>query len=166
MKEKIKFLIPLLLLMIFATGVNVFAATPEQEEKQVLNLVNQERAAVGAPALQMTDELQAVADIRAQELVSTFSHTRPDGSTCFTALEGTLIGQIATYVGENIAMGYSDAESVMDAWMNSPGHKSNILDSDYTHIGIGCYEDSGLRYWVQVFVTRYPYTDMLVLIVK
>ena len=161
MKEKIKFLIPLLFLMILVTGINVFAATPEAEENQVLNLVNKERAAVGAPALQTTDELQAVADIRARELVSDFSHFRPDGTSCFTALDGTLIGQLAIYAGENIAIGYGNAESVMNGWMNSPGHKSNILDADYTHIGIGCYEEGGIRYWVQMFVTRYPYTGML-----
>ena len=161
MKEKIKFLIPLLFLTILVTGINVFAATPEAEENQVLNLVNKERAAVGAPALQTTDELQAVADIRARELVSDFSHFRPDGTSCFTALDGTLIGQLAIYAGENIAIGYGNAESVMNGWMNSPGHKSNILDADYTHIGIGCYEEGGIRYWVQMFVTRYPYTGML-----
>lgn len=56
------------------------------------------------------------------------------------------------HVGENIAMGYPTAEAVMDGWMNSDGHRKNILNSDFTKIGIGVYSSGGTLYWVQLFV--------------
>ena len=56
-------------------------------------------------------------------------------------------------VGENIAYGYPTPEAVEDTWMNSPGHRANILNSGYTHIGVGAYNDNGTLYWTQVFAT-------------
>lgn len=107
---------------------------------EVLEIVNKERAAAGLSPLTMDKELLEAAMLRAAETSILFSHTRPDGTSCFTA--SSKMG------GENIAWGYASAESVMNGWMNSQGHKGNILGSGYTSIGIGCFD--GI-FWVQCF---------------
>lgn len=113
----------------------------------VLSLVNKERAKQGLGALSMESSLLETAMVRAAETVVLFSHTRPDGSSCFR-LNPLLYG-------ENIAALQSSAQSVMDSWMNSEGHKANILSDSYTSIGIGCFEaDDGGYYWVQCFGTE------------
>jgi len=114
----------------------------------VLALVNQARAAAGLAPLSGNDAaLNATAAVRAKELVTSYSHTRPDGTLCFTAFPGV---PMLNY-GENIAEGYGGAAAVMNGWMNSPGHKANIL-GDYNTIGIGVYESGGTIYWVQDFM--------------
>ena len=90
--------------------------------------------------------------IRSKEIAKFFSHTRPDNTSCFTVLNQNGISY--WYAGENIAMGQPTPESVVTAWMNSPGHKANILNANYTHIGVGCYEVDGYYHWVQLFVGR------------
>ncbi len=117
----------------------------------VVDLVNQQRAAAGLGSLTATSELNAAATKRAQEIISTFSHSRPDGSSCFTVLGDYGIAYMAC--GENIAAGQSTPESVMNSWMNSDGHRANILSGDYSHIGVGFVKsDSGYGYyWVQLF---------------
>lgn len=130
-------------------------SVPSKENKQaqaVLNLVNQERNAVGAEALVLDDAVNKVAEGRAKELAEKFSHTRPDGRDCFTAL--TEAGIVYSSCGENIAMGQTTAEEVMNSWMNSDGHRANILSSDYTKMGVGYYYDkeSNQHYWVQMFI--------------
>lgn len=109
-------------------------------------MVNQERAKAGAAPLTLDMELSANASVRAREIVTKFDHTRPDGSKFSTAV--TIPYRT---VGENIAWGQKSPEAVMDSWMNSPGHKSNILKSGYTKIGVGVYESGGRLYWVQLF---------------
>ena len=89
------------------------------------------------------------ADIRAKELVTLFSHTRPDGSSYHTLMPSGLM----TW-GENVAMGQRSPESVMDSWMNSQGHRENILSDDFSLIGVGCYSDGSTLYWVQNFGAR------------
>lgn len=111
---------------------------------KVLDLVNAERRKVGAPALTMDQELLDAAMLRAHEIKQSFSHTRPNGADCFSAAPGRMYG-------ENIAYGYSSPEAVMNGWMNSDGHRKNILNSSYRSIGIGCYEYNGTLYWVQCF---------------
>lgn len=113
----------------------------------VVALVNQERAKEGLSALSTNDTLMAAAQIRATELRALFAHARPDGSSCFTVLEE--VGLPYMTAGENIAMGYPSPERVMEGWMNSPGHRANILNEYFTAIGIG-YDEGG-RYWVQLF---------------
>ena len=116
---------------------------------QVLRIVNQQRAAAGLNPLTMDQGLLNTAQLRAQEIVTLFSHKRPDGSDCFTAFPS---GHM--YVGENIAAGYGNASFVMEGWMGSPGHRANIMDSDYSAIGIACYYAPGTTYgyyWVQCF---------------
>lgn len=119
--------------------------------EQIVELVNKERAANGLGMLEMDNKVQECANVRAKEIVSNFSHTRPNGSSCFTALtEG---GVSYRYAGENIAYGYDSAESVMNGWMNSPSHRANILSADFTKIGVGYHEENGIKYWTQFFIS-------------
>ena len=119
--------------------------------QQVLDLVNAARAENGVPALRMSNRrLNNAAQTRAAELVSSFSHTRPDGRRCFTVLDENYISYWAC--GENIAYGYSTPQQVMNGWMNSSGHRANILDPDFTEIGIGFVQEGRTCYWVQVFI--------------
>ena len=110
---------------------------------QVFEEVNRERAAAGLAALELDDSLSAAAQIRADEITRSFSHTRPDGSSFSTVTSGAY--------GENIAKGQSSAARVMAAWMSSSGHRANILNARYTKIGICAYEYGGVMYWVQLF---------------
>lgn len=121
--------------------------------QQVLDLVNAEREKVGAAPLtfdqQATDAAKAHAeDMRARNF---FSHNSPEGFTPddrLAAVKATGYSQ----TGENIALGQTTAAAVMTAWMNSPGHRANILNPNFTHLGIGV-ADPG-PYWVQVFLRR------------
>lgn len=127
---------------------------------QVLDIVNQERAKAGLSPLTMDQDLLNAAMLRAQEITVSFSHTRPDGTICFTASN--------KMKGENIAYGYSSPSKVMDAWMNSSGHRANIMNSGYKSIGIGCYKYGGRLYWTQCFgyATATPVKTNEVLIPK
>ncbi len=116
---------------------------------QVAELVNRERENNGLPPLAYRSDLQPAADTRASELVSVFSHTRPDGSSCFTAIDES-ISYLA--LGENIAYGHKNAETVVTGWMNSPGHRANILSDSFTGIAVGLVSDGGTKYWVQLFI--------------
>lgn len=119
-------------------------------EEQVVELVNKERKAAGKAALQADDELNAIAEVRAKEIAEKFDHKRPDGTSCFTALDEA--GYSYRSAAENIALTYNNsADEVVTVWMNSSGHKANILSDDVTKIGVGYYEANGKYYWVQVF---------------
>lgn len=123
--------------------------TAEQMCARVVELVNQERAKQGLSPLSTMTNLTAAANIRAPELVTLFDHNRPNGTKCYTALsEANVTGYFTA--GENIAAGYRTPEAVMNGWMNSPGHRANILNSSFTHIGVGYYNG----YWVQMFIGR------------
>ncbi len=114
---------------------------------QVLDIVNQYRTLYGLDPLVMNKDLLEVAMKRATEVVTLFEHVRPNGLEITT-----LINIPYNYFGENIAKGQQTAEQVMNSWMNSDGHRSNILSYNYESIGIGCYKDDNGRYqWVQVF---------------
>lgn len=116
----------------------------------VLELVNVERAKAGVGALTLDDKAQEAADVRAAEIQRSFSHTRPDGSNFSTAL--TEAGIRYTSSGENIAYGQNSPDEVMQGWMNSSGHRANILNKDFTYIGIGHMETAdGVDYWTQLF---------------
>lgn len=119
----------------------------------VLNLVNAERAKEGLAPLTLNPTATAAAQLRAEETVTLFSHTRPDGTTCFTALDQA--GVAYRTAGENIAAGQSTPEWVMESWMNSPGHRANILNANFTQLGVGYYYSVGSpygHYWVQLFI--------------
>lgn len=116
----------------------------------VTSLVNAARQDAGLSELELDADLCAAAQARAQEIAQSFSHTRPDGSSCFTILEEFGISYRAA--GENIAMGQRTPEEVMDGWMNSSGHRANILNGTFTSIGVGYYVDgAGAAHWVQIF---------------
>lgn len=117
---------------------------------EVLKLVNQERAKAGLKALTTTSSLQNAANKRATEIVKSFSHTRPDGRSFSTVLNEYSISYRAA--GENIAMGQRTPQEVMNGWMNSSGHRANILGSQFGKVGIGVYKAAdGRYYWTQVF---------------
>ncbi len=120
------------------------------EVQQVVNLVNAERAKAGLPALQMQTGINNAASVRAREIKRQFSHTRPDGSSFSTAL--TQQGVSYNRSGENIAYGQRTPEAVMEGWMNSSGHRANILNASFRNIGVGLYQDeNGVKHWVQLF---------------
>lgn len=124
----------------------------ESMRQGVLELVNAERSKAGKSPLTLNNALCETAQLRADEIVKTFSHTRPDGTSCFTALKGAGISYRTC--GENIAAGQDTPASVMDSWMNSEGHRANILNGDFSSIGIGYVKAaSGYgHYWVQMFI--------------
>lgn len=118
--------------------------------KEVVNLVNAERAKEGLSPLSIDTKVQAAAMVRARECEKQFSHTRPDGSSFTTALKEQNVSYRSA--GENIAWGQRSPEEVMNAWMNSSGHRANIMDPDFTTIGVGYYENAqGTGYWCQIF---------------
>lgn len=129
-----------------AVRVNVSVKEEYQKAFEVLDLVNQEREKAGVEKLVMDASLLETAMLRASETVLYWSHTRPSGSNCFTAN--------SLMFGENIAYGSSTASGVMDMWMNSQGHKANILSSSYGSIGVGCVYHEGVYYWVQCFGSK------------
>ena len=123
--------------------INVNAKEVYSKAFEVLDLVNKERKKAGLSALKMDSSLLDTAMLRGFENVLYWSHTRPSGSSCFSAND--------LMMGENIAFGSSTAEGVMDMWMNSEGHRANILTARFTSIGIGCVYYEGMYYWVQCF---------------
>lgn len=117
---------------------------------EVIRLVNVERASAGLSPVSKNSEACQGAGIRAKEIISSFSHTRPDGRDCFTVLED--LGITYTGCGENIAAGYATPEAVVQGWMNSPGHRANILNERFEEIGVGVAEAKGSLYWTQLFL--------------
>lgn len=117
--------------------------------EQIVKLVNTERAKEGLSPLTISLNVQAAAQVRAKEIVTSFSHTRPNGSSFSTALKEQNVSYRGA--GENIAWGQRSPEEVVNAWMNSAGHRANIMSDKYTSIGVGYYQESGVNYWVQLF---------------
>lgn len=116
---------------------------------EVLRLVNVERAKVGAAPLRLSNDLMDATAVRAEEITRSFSHTRPDGSSCFT-----LVRNQNRTMGENIAAGSATPAAVVDQWMHSKGHRENMLDKRFKELGIGrCYKEGSSygHYWVQMF---------------
>lgn len=140
-----------------AVGSVSAAALPSEsgladEEWEVLLLTNRERLKKRLDPLTTTPYLQEATDIRAEEISENFSHDRPDGSSCFTVLSGYKY----TTAGENIAAGYRTPAAAVNGWMKSEGHRRNILNAAYRHVGVGFYYLSGSGYgdhWVQLFYT-------------
>lgn len=118
---------------------------------EVVNIVNQERAKAGLAPLSVDAKAAEAAQVRAQEIKGTFSHTRPNGGSYSSAL--TEAGASFRGSGENIAYGQNSPEAVMQTWMNSSGHRANILNANYTSIGVGHYKGAdGTDYWTQLFI--------------
>lgn len=138
---------------VFTLRVGAAPSGYETYADEVIRLVNEQRVANGLNELSTYFDLTSVAQTRAQELTQSYSHTRPNGESCFTALREANIDYTAA--GENIAAGYSTPEAVVEGWMNSKAHRANILNPNYSKIGVGyCADGSGYgSYWVQVFVS-------------
>lgn len=133
----------ILMLGLMLTGCKTMAAT---NEEQVLYLVNEERVSNGLQPLTIDSDLTLAAKIRAEEASRCYSHTRPDGTSCFTVSDKAN--------SENLAKAYSynTLSEVVDAWMNSQGHKENILWTASTTTGIGiCKMADGSYYVAELF---------------
>ncbi len=112
----------------------------------VLQQMNVLRASLGLEALVMEEELLAVAMQRAAEIAIYYSHTRPDDLSCFS------FSVAGNTFGENIAIGYTSPEGVMNGWTNSSGHYANMINANFNAVGVGCFEASdGTLCWVQYF---------------
>ncbi|KGR91389.1 transporter [Ureibacillus massiliensis 4400831 = CIP 108448 = CCUG 49529] len=129
---------------------------PTQEgvayEQEVIRLVNVERANAGLSALKYDWELSRVAEHKSQDMANKnyFSHTSPTYGSPFDMMKAYGINYSAA--GENIAKGQRSPQEVVNAWMNSSGHRANILNSSYTHIGVGFVEDGNI--WTQMFIKK------------
>lgn len=125
--------------------------------EQVAVLVNKERKAYGLQPVKVSPALSEAANIRAGEIKENFSHTRPNGTSCFTAMSE--LGIQYRSAAENIAYGQKDPESVMNAWMNSSGHRANILNEKMEYIGVGVIYRNGVYYWSQFFAVSNSLSD-------
>ena len=136
--------------LIFSCPENSYTSNYRQE---VLNLVNAERAKYGLQPLVMGDaKLTAAAQRRAEEIATVNSHVRPNGTKWYTVLSEYGVTDAAA--GENAAWGSVSPEEVVNAWMNSEGHRANILDPEARAMGVGYYYNSSSTWghqWIQLF---------------
>jgi uncharacterized protein YkwD len=132
------------------TTAPVTVSAEAAAEAEVLKLVNEERAKVGCSALAANSSLTQLAANFSEQMAAQnfFDHTDPSGATPWD--RAAKLG-IANLGGENIARGQADAAAVMDAWMNSPGHKANILNCDFKTLGVGVHFGTGGPWWTQDF---------------
>jgi uncharacterized protein YkwD len=124
------------------------------QEQTIVDLVNQQRAANGLAPLQVNSELVVAAQIHSSDMATLgqMLHTLPGAALPTLQSRAQYVGYNYSYLGENIAFNYPDDNSVMTAWMNSPGHRANILDPNYTEIGVGiAYDSLGEPYYTQEF---------------
>ena len=121
-------------------------------ETEAFRLLNADRQKQGLQALQCDDDLLIVARLHCKDMHERgfFDHTNPDGERPWDRMNRYGITGWSL-VGENIAAGQRSPAEVQTAWMNSPGHRANILGRDYTHLGVGVFDDGGTLYWTQVF---------------
>ncbi|WML38549.1 CAP domain-containing protein [Neobacillus sp. OS1-2] len=126
--------------------------TVSQYVQQVINLTNAERSKKGLPALKADTQLSGVAQKKAQDMQQNhyFSHTSPTYGSPFDMMRD--FGVTYKAAGENIAQGQRTPQEVVNAWMNSEGHRANILSSKYTNIGVG-FEGAG-KNWSQMFIGK------------
>ena len=127
--------------------------TTSDQAQEILNLVNQERAKAGVPALKLSDKLTQIANTKAKDMADKnyFDHTSPTYGTPFQMLQH--FGVKYSYAGENIAAGQKSAQEVMNSWMNSSGHRANILNQNYTELGVGYVKGGSYgTEWVQLFI--------------
>ncbi len=123
------------------------------EAKAVLDLVNQERSKQGLQPLTLSEKLTSIANTKAQDMADKnyFDHTSPTYGSPFEMLEHFGVSYKAA--GENIAAGQKSAEQVMNDWMNSSGHRANILNENYTELGVGYVQGGSYgTEWVQLFI--------------
>lgn len=133
--------------------VTIPVVTTTSQENEVIRLVNVERARAGLPALKTNWQLSRVARYKSADMANRgyFSHTSPTYGSPFRMMES--FGLRFSAAGENIAYGQRTPAEVMRDWMNSPGHRSNILSRNYTEIGVGLAKNkNGVCYWTQMFM--------------
>lgn len=131
-------------------SIPIVDSSVTQYEREVIRLVNEHRAKNGLSALQEDWQLSRVARYKSQDMKDKryFSHTSPTYGSPFQMMQN--FGITYRTAGENIAMGQRTPQAVVSAWMNSSGHRANILNPQYTKIGVG-YVASG-NYWTQMFI--------------
>ena len=159
MKYRSLLRISVLIVLLFALSLTAMAdsyddltdlvSDTNDDAWEVLLLTNRERIAQGLLPLSTFSPLQAAGNVRVEEIKEVFSHSRPDNSSCFTALNEQNLSYSSA--GENIAMGQQSPAAVVEAWMNSPGHRANILTSRFVHAGMGASQN----HWVQMFLDSY-----------
>ena len=140
-----------LLLFVLQIGMPVNAASTKQitgvsrydYAYEVLERTNAERAKKGKSALVMDKTLLQASMLRAAECAVKFDHLRPNGTDCFTICD--------KIYAENLAYGQESPKEVVGDWVKSSGHRTNLLNSKYKSIGIGCFEYNGTFYWVQSY---------------
>ncbi|WP_217215095.1 CAP domain-containing protein [Streptomyces sp. AC550_RSS872] len=132
------------------TGAPVEMSAQAAAAAEVLQLVNQERAQVGCGAVAANSSLTDLAQDFSEDMAARgfFDHTDPSGASPWDRAAKAGITDLG---GENIARGQADAAAVMDAWMNSPGHKANILNCDFKTLGVGVHFGAGGPWWTQDF---------------
>ena len=153
--KKFKIFLIALIAAIICAGNVTFAASTQSMNAEAVQLLNELRQSHGLQPLNWNPNsaLQSAAQLRAQEIEEYFSHTRPDGSNCFTVLKQ--YGLSYRTCGENIAYGTNlSAEGATDLWINSPGHYKNMVNPDFREVGLACYVSGENIYWVQLFMTR------------
>ena len=122
-------------------------------QNEVIRLVNVERAKAGLQALTADGSLNTTATLKSQDMAknSYFDHTSPTYGSPFDLMKKYGISYHAA--GENIAMGQTSPAQVMAGWMNSVGHRANILNTSFTKIGVGVAQNpNGRYYWTQHFI--------------
>ena len=134
-----------------ASGRDESTAQTDSEVQEILRLVNQQRAQNGLAPLTLSDRLCELATLKAEDMAANnyFDHTSPTYGTPFEMMKH--FGVSYRSAGENIAAGQRTPEEVMNAWMNSSGHRANILSADYTELGVGLATGPRGIYWVQLF---------------
>ncbi|MDF2265136.1 sigma-70 family RNA polymerase sigma factor [Streptomyces coacervatus] len=127
------------------------SSTPSDAVTQVVALVNKERAAAGCGALTEDPQLEKAAQGHSDDMAARnfFDHTNPDGADPGQRI--TAAGYKWSTYGENIAQGQQTPQAVMESWMNSPGHRANILNCSFKDIGVGIHNGSGGPWWTQDF---------------
>ncbi len=159
--KKIAFVLTCILILVGLQGnVNAMQQPSNSNaiktmENEVVRLVNIQRSKVGLPALKVNLQLSKVARLKAEDMKNRnyFSHTSPTYGSPFNMMKR--FGVSYSAAGENIAQGQRTAAAVMISWMNSPGHRQNILNKNYNQIGVGVAKGSnGSIYWVQQFIKK------------
>lgn len=120
----------------------------------MVDLVNQQRTLNGLAPLEVNAKLVEAAQIHARDMAQfdVMEHDLPQATLPTLVSRASFVGYNYAWIGENIAFNYSDAAAVVDAWMNSPGHRANILSVNFTEVGAGVAWDSrGLPYYCMVF---------------
>ncbi|MEU2774284.1 CAP domain-containing protein [Streptomyces sp. NPDC007162] len=132
------------------TAAPITVSEAAAAEAEVLKLVNQERTKVGCSPLSANSSLTGLAESFSADMAARnfFDHTDPDGKTPWDRAAAAGISNLG---GENIARGQATAQDVMDAWMNSEGHRANILNCDFKTLGVGVHFGAGGPWWTQDF---------------